>query len=328
MDKKWNRLVSAAVAVVALGTAATALAGGGALVPLPPGESEINACRKLSSGLLRVPGPAGRCRRNEQPLSWNVAGPPGPRGEPGADGPPGEQGPSGPPGEAGPQGPPGPQGPQGPSGPPGEGLEALADLEGISCATNAGDDGAVAIDQSDDGVVTLRCLAGSPPPPPPPPAGRPVINEVDYDQVGADAGAFVELFNGTGSDAVLDGLALVFVDGSDSQEYGREDLTGVLPAGGFLAVEAELQNGAPDGIALVDTTAMSLVDALSYEGEIRAAQIGGSTFDLVEGAPTTAADSNTVDGSLSRIPNGQDTGDAAVDWAFTTTVTRGSANVP
>jgi hypothetical protein len=332
METKRNRLVSAAVAVVALGTAATALAGGGALVPLPPAEAEINACRKLSSGLLRVPGPAGRCRRNERPLSWNVAGRPGPRGEPGPAGPPGEQGPPGPPGDAGPagpQGPPGPQGPQGPPGPPGEGLEALADLEGISCTTNAGADGALAIDQSDDGVVTLRCLAGSPPPPPPPPpGGRPVINEVDYDQVGADAGAFVELFNGTGSDAVLDGLALVFVDGSDSQEHGREALTGVLPAGGFLVVEAELQNGAPDGVALVDTAAVSLVDALSYEGEIRAAQIGGSTFDLVEGTPTPAADSNTVSGSLSRLPNGRDTGEAAADWAFTTTVTRGTANVP
>jgi Lamin Tail Domain/Collagen triple helix repeat (20 copies) len=330
MERKRNRFVSAAVAVVALVTAATAFAGGAALVPLPPGEAEINACRKLSNGVLRVPGPRGRCRRNEQPLSWNVAGPPGPRGEPGPAGPPGEQGPSGPRGDAGPagpQGPPGPQGPQGPPGPPGEGLATLADLEGISCTTNAGADGAVAIDQSDDGVVTLRCLAGSPPPPPSP-AGRLVINEVDYDQVGADAGAFVELFNGTGSDAVLDGLALVFVDGSDSQEYGREALTGVLPAGGFLVVEAELQNGAPDGIALVDTAAASLVDALSYEGEIRAAQIGGSSFDLVEGTPTTAADSNTVDGSLSRIPNGEDSGDAAADWAFTTTVTRGAANVP
>jgi large repetitive protein len=330
MDRKRNRLVSAAVAVTALGTAATALAGGGALVPLPPAEAEINACRKLTNGVLRVPGREGRCRRNEQPLSWNVSGPPGPPGARGPAGPTGEQGPSGPPGEpgpAGPSGPSGPQGPQGPPGPPGEGLEALADLEGISCSTNAGADGAVEISQSDDGVVTLRCLAGTTPSPPPP-AGRPVINEVDYDQVGADGGAFVELFNGTGSDAVLDGLALVFVDGSDSQEYGRETLSGVLPAGGFLVVEAELQNGAPDGVALVDTAAATLVDVLSYEGEIRAAQIGGSTFDLVEGTPTAAADSNTVDGSLSRIPNGRDSGDAAADWAFTTTVTRGTANVP
>jgi large repetitive protein len=38
------------------------------------------------------------------------------------------------------------------------------------------------------------------------------------------------------------------------------------------------------------------------------------------------ADSNTVTGSLARIPNGSDTDDAAADWAFTTTVTPGWEN--
>ncbi|HSG12367.1 MAG TPA: hypothetical protein VLA22_00695, partial [Gaiellaceae bacterium] len=68
---------------------------------------------------------------------------------------------------------------------------------------------------------------------------------------------------------------------------------------------------------------------LSYEGEIAAATIGGQVYDLVEGTalPASVADSNTVDGSLSRIPDGQDTNDAASDWAFTTTKTPGAANV-
>ena len=43
--------------------------------------------------------------------------------------------------------------------------------------------------------------------------------------------------------------------------------------------------------------------------------------------PTDVADSNTVGGSLSRIPKGADTDDAAADWRFTTTMTRGAANV-
>ena len=70
-------------------------------------------------------------------------------------------------------------------------------------------------------------------------------------------------------------------------------------------------------------------DALSYEGEIHAASIGGQTYDLVEGTalPATVADSNTVDGSLSRIPDGSDTNNAATDWVFTTTKTPGAANV-
>ena len=38
-------------------------------------------------------------------------------------------------------------------------------------------------------------------------------------------------------------------------------------------------------------------------------------------------DSNTVAGSLIRNPDGKDTNDAAADWTFTTTITRGAANV-
>ena len=89
----------------------------------------------------------------------------------------------------------------------------------------------------------------------------------------------------------------------------------------------ELQNGAPDGLALLDGT--TLVDALSYEGAITAATIGGQTYNLVEGTAlaATVEDSNTVAGSLIRNPNGKDTNDASSDWAFTTTVTREAANV-
>ena len=71
-----------------------------------------------------------------------------------------------------------------------------------------------------------------------------------------------------------------------------------------------------------------MLDALSYEGSITAATIGSVTYSLVEGnaLPAAVADSNTAAGSLGRIPNGSDTGDAATDWAFTTTVTPGAAN--
>jgi hypothetical protein len=156
-----------------------------------------------------------------------------------------------------------------------------------------------------------------------------VINEVDYDQAGADSGGFVELYNGTAGDVTLDGLALVYVNGGDGSEYDRDALSGTLAAGAYRVVSVELQNGAPDGVALFDTAAVTLVDALSYEGPITAATIGGASFSLVEGTvlPATVADSNTVDGSLIRSPNGRDTNDAASDWAFTTTLTPGAENV-
>ena len=156
-----------------------------------------------------------------------------------------------------------------------------------------------------------------------------MINEIDYDQVGADSGGFVELHNGGTAAADLVGLALVLVDGSDGLEYARTNLTGTLAAGGHLSVTMEAQNGAPDGVALVDTASGTLLDALSYEGAITSASIGSSVYNLVEGAvlPTSVADSNTVTGSLIRFPDGSDTNDAVTDWRFTTTTTPGAVNV-
>ena len=91
-----------------------------------------------------------------------------------------------------------------------------------------------------------------------------------------------------------------------------------------------IQNGSPDGMALVDTSTETLIDALSYEGAITAATIPGfaAPVSLVEGTvlPTSVADSNTVQGSLCRLPNGTDTNDAANDWKFCGTVTPGAAN--
>jgi hypothetical protein len=147
--------------------------------------------------------------------------------------------------------------------------------------------------------------------------------------VGADSGGFVEIKNVGSSTASLDGIALVLVNGGDSQEYARSTLTGSLAAGAYLVIEIEAQNGSPDGVALVDTATHALLDALSYEGAISAAVIDGQTYNLVEGTmlPETVADSNTQDGSLSRIPDGTDSGDAATDWKFTTTKTPGAANV-
>jgi hypothetical protein len=174
-------------------------------------------------------------------------------------------------------------------------------------------------------VIQLTCGEGEPPPPPPQPGL--VINEIDYDQVGADIDGYVEIANTTTTETSLEGIALVLVNGGDGTEYDRAELTGTLAAGGYLSIAIEAQNGAPDGVALIDTASAALLDAFSYEGEITAAVIGDQTYDLVEGTAFTGADSNTVDGSLSRIPDGQDTNNAASDWLLTQTKTPGGANV-
>jgi cysteine-rich repeat protein len=180
-----------------------------------------------------------------------------------------------------------------------------------------------------------------------------VINEVDYDQVMTDADEFIEIFNGTASPVSLAGLELVLLNGSTNADYAVIDLSpaGTLPAGGYLVVKSgtvvtmgaplvitfgaatnNLQNGAPDGVALVDATAGTILDALSYEGGMTSCTIPsvGSMQTLVEGTqlPANVADSNTAAGSLSRLPNGADTDNSATDWDFTSTPTPGVANVP
>jgi hypothetical protein len=180
-----------------------------------------------------------------------------------------------------------------------------------------------------------------------------VINEVDYDNVGGiDTMEFVEIYNTATTAVNLSGLALVLVNGNDNNEYRRVDLgpAGTLPAGGYLVVhdgavslpagtleltfapcsDTCIQNGAPDGVALIDTADTVLVDALSYEGSVTAAHIGGfaTPVNLVEGTATTAVDGNIVEGSLVRLPNGTDTDNANDDWASSTTRTPGAANLP
>src|SRR5690606_37655251 len=81
----------------------------------------------------------------------------------------------------------------------------------------------------------------------------------------------------------------------------------------------QVQNGPADGIALVNNSAKLLIDALSYEGAVTMAMLPFDTVSLVEGTllPANVADSNTLPGSLARLPNGVDTDDAATDWNFT-----------
>jgi len=52
----------------------------------------VNACANNSTGVIRVVFSGNTCKPNESPLSWNVAGQPGPKGDQGVQGPPGPQG--------------------------------------------------------------------------------------------------------------------------------------------------------------------------------------------------------------------------------------------
>ena len=178
-----------------------------------------------------------------------------------------------------------------------------------------------------DGDVTLLCVVDRPPPPPT--GGRLVINEVDYDQVGTDGDGFVEIAN--------TGTARRRPEQRRARLRRRRRRARVPPRGAHRHARgrrvrrrrrrrAERRARGPRALEHLDEGGDR---RLSYEGAISSATIDGVTVSLVEGTvlPSTVADSNTVAGSLIRNPDGKDTDDAAADWAFTTTLTRGAANV-
>lgn len=177
-------------------------------------------------------------------------------------------------------------------------------------------------------------------------AARLVINEVDYDQAGADTAEFIEIYN-PGPTVDLTNIGIHLVNGSTNASYAYEALNAAsndtlahgeylvlgsqsvidqLPNGvAGITLSSTLQNGPPDGLVLVNSATEVIYDALSYEGEITTADIGfTNAVNLVEGNATSAQD--TGDGSLIRSPNGQDTDDAMTDWQFSTQMTPGFSN--
>lgn len=100
------------------------------------------------------------------------------------------------------------------------------------------------------------------------------INEIHYDNVGSDVGEGIELAGAAGTS--LEGYSLVFYNGGNGQVYRTVDLKGSLDdeSGGFGAqffAVSGLQNGSPDGVALVDS-ASDVIQFLSYEGSFVASE--------------------------------------------------------
>jgi len=96
------------------------------------------------------------------------------------------------------------------------------------------------------------------------------INELHYDNSGADAGEGVEIAGPAGTD--LAGWSLALYDGASGALYDSLSLGGLIPDqqnsyGTLFFAHAGIQNGGTataDGLALVNT--MGVVQLLSYEG--------------------------------------------------------------
>ncbi|MBN1920232.1 MAG: ExeM/NucH family extracellular endonuclease [Anaerolineae bacterium] len=98
------------------------------------------------------------------------------------------------------------------------------------------------------------------------------VNEIHYDNDGTDASEGVEVAGPAGTD--LTGWQLIPYNGNGGVQYSVQTLSGTIPdqqngyGTVFFAISG-LQNGAPDGIALVDASS-TVIQFLSYEGAFAA----------------------------------------------------------
>jgi len=102
------------------------------------------------------------------------------------------------------------------------------------------------------------------------------INEIHYDNAGEDVNEGVEIAASAGVD--LSCYEIHFYNGSNSSVYAVEKLSGIIEdqndGFGFVWILIEtngFQNGGPDGLALYNSCTESLIQFLSYEGMINAA---------------------------------------------------------
>lgn len=101
------------------------------------------------------------------------------------------------------------------------------------------------------------------------------VNEIHYDNTGTDAGEAIEIAGPAGTD--LTGWSIVLYNGANGLAYSTTPLPGPIPdeGNGFGTVAVSypangVQNGSPDGIALVDN-ASTVRQFVSYEGSFMAA---------------------------------------------------------
>ena len=154
----------------------------------------------------------------------------------------------------------------------------------------------------------------------------PWINEIHYDNDSTDVDEGVEVAGPAGTS--LSGYSIVLYNGNGGASYGTTTLSGTLPNQGggfgtlFFAI-AGMQNGDPDGIALVRNST-NLVQFISY----------GGVFTAVSGPADgrTSQDIGIKESSSAAVGTSlQLTGSGAYyedfTWTGSVTATRGSPSV-
>lgn len=157
------------------------------------------------------------------------------------------------------------------------------------------------------------------------PASAVWINEFHYDNAGTDVGEFIEIAGLAGTD--LSGYTVVLYNGANGASLGTLSLSGFIidnEVNGYGAVSIAapgLQNGSPDGFALVNGT--TVVQFLSYEGTFNA--VGGPADGLPSSSVGVSELTTTPVGfSLQLTGNGASYGEFS--WSGPSGASEGSVN--
>ncbi|MCY4603772.1 MAG: endonuclease/exonuclease/phosphatase family protein, partial [Gemmatimonadetes bacterium] len=156
--------------------------------------------------------------------------------------------------------------------------------------------------------------------------GQPAfINEIHYDNIGKDTGEAIEIAGPAGTD--LSGWALVLYNGRNGASYRTKSLSGIIPdqTNGFGTIAfgfaKSIQNGAPDGIALVANG--QVVQFLSYEGTFTA--VGGPA-DGMTSIDIQVAESGSTPVEFSLQLKGTGTAPGDFFWSIPTQASFGAPN--
>ena len=151
------------------------------------------------------------------------------------------------------------------------------------------------------------------------------INEIHYDNIGKDTGEAIEVAGPAGTD--LSGWAIALYNGRNGTLYRTKSLSGIIPdqANEFGTISfsfpKSIQNGAPDGIALVANG--KVVQFLSYEGTFTA--VGGPA-DGMTSTDIRVAESNSTPVEFSLQLKGTGTAPDDFFWSIPTQSSFGTAN--
>lgn len=151
------------------------------------------------------------------------------------------------------------------------------------------------------------------------------INEIHYDNAGTDVGERIEVAGDAGTS--LAGWSLHLYNGADRKVYATRSLSGTLGstcgAYGFVSVDvAGAQNGAPDGVALVNASG-TVVQFLSYEGSFKGAD-GPARNRTSVNIGVSETEATAVGHSLQL--KGTGTAYANFSWAAASTSSFGTCN--